>query len=162
MMRISPYTIVTVALSRFAGSSPLTAATARSVTSITRCADIGAALGLVPALTLPSQIAKDPAATGSTAAYKSRSLTPTWVVSFIAIVAALVLLHTPCALAVTPLTDRNIRRAATAWIDKPTEATAKEVEDRGRWGRHDATLAMDPEETTYPIKNQRTKPWPVG
>jgi hypothetical protein len=37
MMRISPYTIVTVALSRFAASSPLASATARSVTSITRC-----------------------------------------------------------------------------------------------------------------------------
>jgi hypothetical protein len=129
-----------------------------------RCTDVAAALGLVHALTLPSQIATTSARTGSTSARKSRSLTPTWVVSFIAIIAALVLPHTPCALAVrvTPLTDGNIRRAATAWIDKPTEATAKEVEDRGRWGRHDATLAMDPEETTYPIKNQRTKPWPVG
>jgi hypothetical protein len=146
-MCISPYAIVTVALSLLAGSSPLAprpcmhgghpgtgrygvgpsrvglaAASANSVASIMRCTVIAAALGLVPALSLPSQIAKTPPTTGSTAAYKS--LTPTRVISFVAIVAALVLLRSPAALAVTPLNDGNIRTAATAWIDKPAAATA--------------------------------------
>jgi surface protein len=89
------------------------AAPASSVASIMRCADIGAALGLVLAVMLPSQ----------TKARKSRSLTPTRLISFCAILAAHVLLRTPCALAVTPLTDGNIRTAATAWIDNPAAAT---------------------------------------
>ncbi len=99
------------------------AAPASSVASISRCADIGAALGLLPAVTLPSQIVTTPARTGSTTARKSRSLTPTRLISFCAILAAHVLLRTPCALAVTPLTDGNIRTAATAWIDNPAAAT---------------------------------------
>ena len=91
--------------------------------TITRRAGIGAALGVVPALTLPSQIAKACARLGSTTACKSRSLTPTRLISFCAILAAHVLLRTPCALAVTPLTDGNIRTAATAWIDNRAAAT---------------------------------------
>ncbi len=85
----------------------------------TRCACIAAALGLVPALTLPSQIAKACVRLGSTTACKSRSSTPTRLGSFFAVVAALVLLRTPGALAVTPLTDGNIGLAATGWIDDP-------------------------------------------
>ena len=42
---------------------------------------------------------------GATTARKSRSLTPTRLVSFIAIVSAFLLLRTPSALAVTPLAD---------------------------------------------------------
>jgi surface protein len=103
------------------------AAPAIFVESITRGADIGAAHGLVPAMTLPSQIAttcaKSLPKTGSTTTRKSRSLTPMRLISLCTILAAHVLLRTPCALAVTPLTDRNIRTAATAWIDKPAAAT---------------------------------------
>jgi hypothetical protein len=99
------------------------AAPTSSVASIMRCADIGAARGLVYALTLLSEIATTCARTGSTTARKSRSLTPTQLMSLCAILAAHVLLRTPCALAVTPLNDGNIGTATTAWIDNTAAAT---------------------------------------
>jgi hypothetical protein len=89
-----------------------------------RCAGFTAAFGLVAALTLPSQIAKASVRLGSTTACNSRSLTPTRLGSFFAVVAAFVLLRTPGALAVTPLTDGNIKLAATAWIDSPAAAAS--------------------------------------
>ena len=81
---------------------------------------------IIPALTRPSQIAKAYVRLGSTTAcnLKSRSVAPTRLGEFFAIVTAFVLLRTPGALAVTPLNDGNIRTAATAWIDNPAITAA--------------------------------------